>query len=52
MKRLSLSIVFLLMTLIGYAQYTQLTNLPTIYVDTYNNRAITSKTAYIYATLT
>lgn len=52
MKRLSLSIVFLLITLIGYAQYTQLTNLPTIYVDTYNNRAITSKTAYIYATLT
>ena len=34
------------------AQYTQMTNLPTVYIDTYNKRSITSKTSYIFSTLT
>ena len=33
------------------AQWTRLTNLPTIYIDTYGGAPITSKTNYIYSTL-
>ena len=52
MKRLLLSLAICLTTIVGMAQYTQLTNIPTIYIETFNNRSITSKTTYIYATLT
>ena len=31
--------------------YQRMTNLPHIYINTYNNKAITSKTEYIYCTL-
>lgn len=34
------------------AQYTQLTDLPSVYINTFNNRSITSKTTYILSTLT
>ena len=33
------------------AQWTRLTNLPTVYIDTYGGAPITSKTNYIYSTL-
>ncbi|MCR5130175.1 MAG: CotH kinase family protein [Prevotella sp.] len=33
------------------AQWDRMTNLPTIYIDTYNGQPITSKTVYVYATL-
>lgn len=49
MKRISLFFSTLLMAVAVCAQYTQLTNLPTIYIDTYNRQAVTSKTAYVYA---
>ena len=48
------SILFLLLSFFGYAQksqYVQKTNIPTIYIDTYNNQSVTSKTEYIYATM-
>ena len=32
-------------------EYTQLTNLPTIYINTFDNKEITSKENYIYATM-
>lgn len=38
--------------MVGMAQYTQLTNIPTIYIETFNKQSVTSKTTYIYATLT
>ena len=49
MKRISLFFSTLLMAVAVCAQYTQLTNLPTIYIDTYNRQAVTSKTTYVYA---
>ena len=52
--RLIFSILFFLISLFGYAQksmYVQKTNIPTIYIDTYNNQSVTSKTEYIYATM-
>ena len=52
MKRLILSLCVSLVVLAGMAQYTQLTNIPTIYIETFNKRAVTSKTTYVYATLT
>lgn len=52
MKRLILSLCVSLVALAGMAQYTQLTNIPTIYIETFNKRAVTSKTTYVYATLT
>ena len=41
-----------MMARLGMAQYTQLTNIPTIYIETFNKQAVTSKSTYIYATLT
>lgn len=53
MKRLLLSLFVCVTTMVAAtAQYTQLTNIPTIYIETFNNQAVTSKTSYIYATLT
>ena len=40
------------MAIASMAQYTQLTNIPTIYIETFNKQSVTSKTTYIYATLT
>ena len=51
MKRLSIIIAMLFIVFAARAQYTQLTNLPTIYINTYNQQAIWSKTTYIYATM-
>lgn len=51
MKRLSIIIAMLFIAFAARAQYTQLTNLPTIYINTYNQQAIWSKTTYIYATM-
>ena len=52
MKRVSTIIVFLaLFVAEALGQWTRYTNLPTLYIDTYGNKAITSKTTYIYCTL-
>lgn len=51
-RRLSLiTLLLLLATTAAQAQWTRQTNLPTVYVDTYQNAAITSKENYIYCTL-
>ena len=53
MRRI-LFILFLMLSVFGYAQknsYVQKTNIPTIYIETFNNKLITSKTTYIYATM-
>ncbi|MBO4590857.1 MAG: CotH kinase family protein [Bacteroidaceae bacterium] len=42
----------LLLTTATFAQLTQMTNLPTVYVDTYSGRNITSKSTYVLCTLT
>ena len=52
MKRILLSLLICMMARLGMAQYTQLTNIPTIYIETFNKQAVTSKSTYIYATLT
>lgn len=52
MKRFLLSFSLWLIAMAGMAQYTQLTNIPTIYIETFNNRPVNSKVSYIYATLT
>ena len=48
-----LVILFALFSLKGSAQssYTRKTNLPHIYIETFNKVAITSKTTYVYATM-
>ena len=51
-KRFFLLFTACIMTCLCKAQYEQLTNLPTIYIETFGGRQITSKTTYIYATLT
>ena len=54
MKRRLLSLLFtwLLITSAAFAQeYRQLTNLPSVYVNTYSGAGITSKENYIYARL-
>ena len=54
MKRrlLSLLFIWLLITSAAFAQeYRQLTNLPSVYVNTYSGAGITSKENYIYARL-
>ena len=52
MKRILMINWLLMLGLIcAYAQWTRMTNLPTIYIDTYGGRSITSKTTYIYATM-
>lgn len=52
MKRLFLCLVVAMVTCVCTAQYSQLTNIPTIYIETFGKRAVTSKTTYIYATMT
>lgn len=52
MKRLFTCILSCLMAVVCMAQYNQLTNIPTIYIETFGNQAVTSKTNYIYATMT
>ncbi|MBR5964081.1 MAG: CotH kinase family protein [Bacteroidaceae bacterium] len=42
----------LFLTTATFAQLTQMTNLPTVYVDTYSGRNITSKSTYVLCTLT
>ena len=37
---------------LALAQYTQITNLPTIYINTFNNRNISSRSTYVLSTLT
>lgn len=52
MKYLGSTMLVLLCALSALAQeYPQLTNLPTLYIDTQNHRPIDSKTSYINATL-
>lgn len=50
-RRSLITMLFLLATTAALAQWTRQTNLPTVYVDTYRNAAITSKTNYVYCTL-
>lgn len=52
MKRFYTCIMIALMACWCMAQHEQLTNIPTIYIDTYNRANVTSKTNYIYATMT
>lgn len=51
-KRLLGCIMLFLMIGVCKAQYSQLTNIPTIYIETYDNQPVESKTSYIYSTLT
>ena len=51
-KRLFLCLIACLIARLGMAQYEQLTNIPTIYIETFGGQQITSKTSYIYATMT
>lgn len=47
-----LSILFPLLATTALSEtYVRQTNLPTVYINTYNNVAITSKTVYVYATM-
>lgn len=52
MRRFFISILFSLVSIVGMAQYSQLTNIPTVYINTFGNKSVTSKSTYIYATLT
>lgn len=52
MKRFYTCVVIALMACLCMAQHDQLTNIPTIYIDTYNGKSVTSKTNHIYATMT
>lgn len=51
LKHLTMLAVMLLTALQTSAQWTRRTNLPTVYVNTFNNANITSKDVYIYSTL-
>ena len=53
MNRILSIFLFLLLSVYTYAQsdYGQKTNIPTIYIETFGNQSITSKTEYIYATM-
>ncbi len=52
MKRHLLLFVYSLIVLFAYPQqYERLTNLPSIYIETFNNEPITSKSRYIYANM-
>lgn len=52
MKRFFIGLLCCLGSVVCMAQYDQLTNLPTIYIETFGNQAVTSKVTYVYATLT
>lgn len=51
MKQHLLLFLLAMMSLCTHAQYTRLTNLPTIRIDTYDGSGITSKNHYKYCTL-
>lgn len=51
-KRIFLCLIACLMVRLCMAQYEQLTNIPTIYIETFGGQQITSKSNYIYATMT
>lgn len=51
MKRLPLTLILLTLTIIASAQYKRYTNLPAIYIETFDGRSITSKTVEKYARL-
>ena len=52
MKRtLVINWLLLICVMSAYAQWTRMTNLPTVYIDTYGGRPITNKTEYVYATM-
>ena len=44
-------LLFLISMAASAQQYVRKTNLPTVYINTFNNAAITSKEVYIYATM-
>lgn len=50
-KQYLLSIMFLLMPLCALAQWNSITNLPAIYIETFNHAPINSKDNYIYANI-
>lgn len=52
MKRFYSCLVACMVAFLCVAQYNQLTNIPTVYIDTHNGVGVTSKTNYIYATMT
>lgn len=52
MKRFYSCLVACMVAFLCVAQYNQLTNIPTVYIDTHNRVGVTSKTNYIYATMT
>lgn len=52
MKRFFFSLLLCMAVAISMAQYPQLTNIPTIYIETFGSKPVTSKTTYIYATMT
>lgn len=52
MKKSILSLLLLAVTGVACAQnYVRMTNLPCVYINTFNNQGITSKDYYIYATM-
>lgn len=54
-NRICLYILFSIFSLVATAQssvdYPKLTNIPTVYIETFGNMSITSKTEYIYANM-
>lgn len=46
-----LSILLVFLSICCYAQYDQLTNIPTVYIETLGGQSINSKTEYIYANM-
>ena len=46
-----LALLMCIVTTVSADDYPRLTNLPTIYINTFDNRPVTSKTDYIYATM-
>lgn len=54
MKRLTILFIVVISVVAAFAQtdYRQLTNVPTIYIETFNNAQITSKNTYLYARMT
>ena len=52
MKRKAFALLFFFTALVASAQtYVRKTNLPTVYINTFNNVPITSKETYVYATM-
>ena len=50
-KWISLLTSFCLLTAVNAQTYQRLTNLPHVYIETFNKQRITSKTVYVYATM-